>query len=192
MLLRLTSRNKNKSSHSFIALILLSAGGFIVSLHLQLSQPDTRIEDLYKLTKFEHFLLTAPDFTSEPGGGAERPELVVAWAGPAPPGVVVGVVVGTGPPHVVTRLQHLRPGTRRHSRAAVSSSCPRSHTLRVIKLIPLLFVFPHLLPHCLSSSLAVQNFFKTFYSLVFCVYVLLQFSNSLLVQLGLSVSILFI
>ena len=45
--------------------------------------------------------------------------------------------------------------------------------------------------YCLSSSPAVENFFQAFYSLVFCIYVLLQLSNSFFVKLSLSVSILF-
>ena len=113
---------------------------------------------------------------------------------PAPPGVVVGVVVSTGTPHVVTRLQHLRPGARGPRGAAVASPWPHTQTLQAREgQTPriILSLRAHL-SHCLSSSLAGETFLKTFYPLVLGIYLLLQFSNSLLVQLALSVSILFI
>ena len=49
---------------------------------------------------------------SEPGGSTERPDLVPglpAWQDP--PGVMVLVVVGTGPPHVVAGLLAVRAHT---------------------------------------------------------------------------------
>ena len=102
------------------------------------------------------------------------------------------MVVSTGPPHVVTRLHHLGPGTRGHSRAVLTSPRPRTQTLqpRGQTAGSSRYSLTSHLSRGLAASLAGEKFLKTFYSLVLSINGLLQLGDSLFVKLGFSVSIL--